>query len=48
MIIGYCALLFSLCCALVLFIGLFVPQRERRDKEIDYIKIYRAICPKEL
>lgn len=48
MVIGYFAFVFSLFCALVSLVGLFVPQRERRDEKIDYIKIYRAICPKEL
>ena len=48
MIIGYCALLFSLCCALVSLVGLFVPQRRMREERKDYREIYKSLCPYEL
>lgn len=48
MVIGYFAFVFSLFCALVSLVGLFVPQRERREERKDYREIYKSLCPYEL
>ena len=47
--IGYFALIVSFVLFLILLVGLFVPQEERREeRKADYNKIYEAMRPIEL